>query len=109
MVKLPTTPMALSAGSPTTSKRAMNAASASSVLEILRFIGRSSFQAAALGDEDPRGAPLQEEDDAHEHEDLPDHRVEKNLLQALVNHPDAQRADHGAHEIADAADDHGHE
>src|SRR6266853_4422707 len=93
----------------TTSRTATRAAAASSILEICRFMPESTLEAPALGDEDACGTPLQEEDDHPEHEYLSEHRVEKDLLERLIDDPDAQGADHSADNVADASDDNGHE
>ena len=67
------------------------------------------FEAAALGDEEAGGLPLEEEDDRAEHEDLAEHGIAEDLLERLIDDADAERADDRAEDIADAADDHGHE
>ena len=77
-------------------------------METLRFMA-SAFEAPALGDKNARRTPLKKEDDPHEDEDLAEHRVEEDLLEALVEHTNTKSADDRTDEVADASDDHSHE
>src|SRR5262245_30348368 len=108
MVKSLIAPAACNAGRTTTRTIAMIVATVSSILEIWRFM-YSALEAPALRDEDAGGTPLQKQDDHSEDEDFSEHRVEQDLLEALVNDADAEGADDGADEVADAADHHRHE
>src|SRR5260221_109326 len=93
----------------TTRKRATRIATASSIFEIWRFMTKLILKTPALCDKDPRGTPLKEEDDHRQHEDLSKHRIEKDLLQRLIDNPDPERADDRADDITDAPDHDSHE
>ncbi len=56
----------------------------------------------------PRGPPLDEQDQRHQHEDLGQHRTGPGLQQ-LVGDAQRQAADQGAPQIAHAAEHHHHE
>jgi len=51
---------------------------------------------------------LQEKDDRGEDEDFTKNRIAEDLLEDLVGHADAERAEDGAEEAADAADNNRH-
>src|SRR5579864_6083989 len=68
----------------------------------------SALRRAALEREEAARAPLNEEDDRHEHDDFAEHRA-RHRLQELVDDAEAHRARERAQERAHAAEHHHHE